>query len=66
MQSDNRRLYHIYLSIFLFSHLNRTIRLISSYYSKFIPYELAEESNRLIDHELQQFEINWLNSFRLS
>ena len=33
-------------------------RLIPSYCSKFIPYDLAGKPNGPIDHELQRFDIN--------
>ena len=49
--------YITYTYRFLYPHLNRTIRLIPSYCSKFIPHELAGEPNGPIDHGLQPSKI---------
>ena len=58
--------YITYTCLFLSLLPVRTIQLIPSHYLKLIPYELVGEPNGPIDHELQWFKINWLNSFRPS
>ena len=49
---------------FSFLSLFEQFELLQHTCSYLNPYELVGEPNGPIDHGLQRFEINWLNSFR--